>query len=492
LLDQGALFQGRYRHQSTYTGPGHVLLATGSYGYVSGMAQNRWYNRAAKRSEAMFFDPGATLLSGETTPDSETSPRNMLGSTVGDELRLASPSSKVIALALKDRGALALAGRTGTAYFLSESTGHVTTSTYYMRELPPWVADLNARKVVDAAFGKTWDRLLPADRYAEIDDDKHELDVKGLGRSFPKPVTGGLDRPGPDFYRAFQHTPHGLDFTFELARAAVEHEALGTRGLTDLLGISISTTDRVGHAHGPSSQEQHDLVVRTDRALESFLADLERRFRPGELVVVFTSDHGAVPGPEWSAERGLTAHRLKKSAVKEAINQALSARFGPGQWVVALEDPSVYLDHDTINSRKLDHALVQQVAGEATLSLPGILGFHTRTQLLNGWLPPTELAASVARSFSPKHGGDLLLVQAPFSFWGRYAERPTGASHGSPYRYDSDVPLILWGAPFRPGFHGETDMVNLAATLSHVLGVSAPAACEGRVLVEALRPPLPR
>ena len=155
--------------------------------------------------------------------------------------------------------------------------------------------------------------------------------------------------------------------------------------------------------------------------------------------------------------------------------------------MLALEDPSIYLNRAVIDSRKLDAAEVERVAGEATLALPGILGYHTRTQLQNGWLPPTELARAVARSYSPTRSGDVVLVQAPFSFWGKYAEKDSGSTHGSSFRYDTDVPLVFVGKPFRPGSYGETEMVDLAATLAEVLAVGRPAACEGRVLVEALR-----
>jgi predicted AlkP superfamily pyrophosphatase or phosphodiesterase len=363
----------------------------------------------------------------------------------------------------------------------------MSNSTYYGPEVPAWVAAWNSRKPADAFFGKTWDRLLPADRYPEPDDGLLEGGGKGLGRTFPHKVTGKLAKPGPDYYADLQHTPFGIELTFDFARAALDGEKLGKRGVTDLLGISITPTDVGGHAFGPGSQEVHDLVLRLDRALESFLADLDRRFAAGEVLVVFTADHGAVPIPEQSAKAGLEAARLRKATIKGAVNKALSARFGAGEWVVALEDPSVYLDHALIEKNKLDVAEVERVAGEAAQALPGIIGYHTRTALLRGWLPPTELARAVARSYFPARSGDVILVQAPFSFWGKYAEKDWGSSHGSAYRYDTDVPLIFAGKAFRPGAYGEVEMVDLAATLSEVLGVGRPAACEGRVLTEALR-----
>lgn len=487
LLAEGALFQGHYGQQNTYTGPGHSLIVSGSYGYVNGIIQNNYYNRASKRSEAMFFDPSAKLLTGETTPSDETSPRNFHGTTIGDELRLASPSSRVISIALKERAAIAMGGHTGVSFFQSEATGEMTSSTFYMSALPGWAKAFNDKKLADKSFGAAWDRLLPADRYPERDELPYEASPKGIGRTFPRQVTGGLKAPGPEYYAAFQQSPFGIDFTFRFAEEALAAEKLGQRGVTDMLAVSISPTDLAGHSFGPYSQEVHDLALRLDRALEQFLGSVQKRFKAGELVVVLTADHGAVPIPEWSSAQHIAGTRLKKAALKTAINDALSRAYGKGDWVVALEDPSVYLNRELTASKKLDRAAVEQAAGEAALSLAGIIGFHTRTQLLNGWLPPTAQARAVARSFFPVRSGDVVLVQAPFSFWGKYAEKDTGSTHGSAYRYDTDVPLVLAGKPFKPGFYGNAEMVDLAATLARVLGLTPPAACEGEPLERALR-----
>jgi predicted AlkP superfamily pyrophosphatase or phosphodiesterase len=487
LLSEGAVWEGHYGQQNTYTATGHALLASGSYPYVNGIMQNKWYNQKTKRVESMLFDPAAQMLSGETTPEDETSPRNFVGTTVGDELRLASPASKVVSLALKDRGAILLGGHLGQTYFMAEATGEMSSSTYYMSALPEWVKKFNAQKLPDAAFGKTWDRLLPAGRYFDKDDTASEFDGKGFGRTFPHKLTGKLAQPGPDFYSVFTQTPYGLDYTFAFASAALDGEQLGKRGVTDLLGISITPTDIAGHAFGPYSQEMQDMVLRVDRALAAFLGELDRRFKPGEVLVVFTADHGAVPIPEWSQEHNLAGVRTKKATIKKAVEDALGARFGQGKWVVGLEDPSIYLNRELVAQKKLDPAEVERVAGEAVLDLPGFLGYFTRTQLLNGWLPPTRVAQMVARSFSPSRSGDVVTVAAPFSFWGKYAEKDWGTTHGSPFRYDTDVPLVMSGKSFRPGFYGETEMVDLAATLSEVLGLARPAACEGQARIEALR-----
>jgi predicted AlkP superfamily pyrophosphatase or phosphodiesterase len=490
LLDSGAVLDGHYGQQNTYTGPGHALILSGSYGYLNGIIQNKWYNRATGRSEGMLFDPSSSPLTGPAEPGDETSPRNFNGSMLGDELRVASGmASKAIAIALKERGALLLGGKLGTAYFFVESAGLMTTATYYMDSLPAWVTKFNEQKLADQAFGKSWERSAPVGAYtlAGPDDSAYEGDVLGLKKTFPHPVTGGSAKPDAKFYEAFTMTPFGIDYQFAFAKAAVEAENLGGRGVTDLLALSVSSTDLIGHTFGVHSQETEDALIRTDKAIGAFLGWLDARLGKDNYLTVLTADHGATPPPEQSEKLGLGGKRIKKAAIQSAITNALNARFGEGKWVVALEDPSVYLDQKLIADRKLDRAEVERVAGEALLTIPGFAGYFTRTQLERGWLPPTNAARAVARSFYPPRCGDVIAVQAPYSFWGKYGEKDYGGSHGSFYRYDTDVPLVLAGSAFKPGYAGTAEMVDLAATLARVLGVPPPAACEGEVIARILR-----
>ena len=491
-LARGATAVGHYGQQNTYTGPGHALLATGAYGYLNGITQNKWYNRAAGRSEAMLFDPGAHPV-GEKDggPDEETSPRNLLGTTVFDELRLASPASRVVAVALKGRGSLLLGGQLGSGYFFSDQLGGFTTSSHYASELPPWVKQWNDRKLALAAFGSKWERILPAAQYQGTDDAPNEDSIKGLGRTFPHPLTGGQTAPGPAFYEALTHSPVGLDLTIDFALTALTEEKLGQRGVPDALAVSFSSTDLVGHVFGPTSHEYQDMLARLDRAVARLLGEVDKRFAPGEVLIVFTADHGAVPVPEDLARQKLLAARIKKAAIKAAVNKALGERFGAGEWVVALEDPSIYLDAALVRRANVDPQLVEEEAGKAALAVPGMVGFLTRTQILRGAVPPTEAARAVVRSYFPPRGGDVVLVTAPYYFWGKYGERDAGSTHGSFYRYDTDVPVMFLGPGITPGDHGVVEMVDVVATLSHALRLTPPPACEGRPLLQMLRPPAP-
>ena len=490
LMRQGAFAIGRYGQQNTYTGPGHALIATGSYGYLNGITQNKFWNRQSGKAESMLYDPQSTILGEkELTLDDDSSPRNLVGSTAFDELRMSSQDSRVLGIALKARGAILLGGHLGRAYFFSDQTGEFTTSTYYAKDLPDWVKAWNQKKLADAGFNKPWERLLPAESYPTVDNSPFEADLKGLGRVFPHPVNGKLQSPGPGFYETVSYVPLGLDLTMDFARAALAGENLGKRGVTDVLAISISTTDLAGHLFGPFSHEYQDMVLRLDRAIAALLSDLDKQYKPGEVMVLFTADHGAAPIPDEMAQRNMAATRVKKPSIKEKVNKALADQFGiTGDWVVALEDPSIYLSPKLIAQSKADPALVEEIAGRAAMELPGMLGYYTRTQLLRGWLPPTDAAMAVSRSFFPLRGGEVVLVAAPFSFWGKYGDKELGTSHGSFYRYDTDVPILFNGPWFVPGDYGVVDMVDFAATISHSLKTTPPAAAAGRPLTMALKP----
>jgi predicted AlkP superfamily pyrophosphatase or phosphodiesterase len=487
-LARGATAVGHHGQQNTYTGPGQALIATGAYGYLNGVTQNKWFNRATGRSEAMMFDPESRVL-GEKDggPEEETSPRNLVGTTLFDELRMANSASKVIAVALKGRGSLLLGGQLGQSYFFSDQFGGFTSSSFYGSELPEWVRRWNARKPADAAFGQKWERLLPAQLYQGSDDAPYEGEVKGMGKTFPHALTGGLSAPGPAFYEAITHAPTGIDLEIDFALSAMAEEQLGQRGVTDVLAVSISGTDLAGHIYGPFSHEYQDMVARLDRGVARLLGEIDKRFTASEVVILFTADHGAVPIPEALAQQRLLAGRIKKANIKAVVNKALSERFGAGEWVVALEDPSIYLDANLVAKAKVDPQLIEEEAGKAALTLPGMIGFMTRTQILRGAVPPTEAARAVVRSYFPPRGGDVVLLTAPYYFWGKYGEKAAGSTHGSFYRYDTDVPVMLVGSGFVPGQHGVIEMVDVAATLAQVLNLTPPPACEGRPVLRMIR-----
>ncbi|MDF2439431.1 MAG: hypothetical protein JWN98_415, partial [Abditibacteriota bacterium] len=320
-----------------------------------------------------------------------------------------------------------------------------------------------------------------------------ETDFKNIGRAFPHVLSDPTGKPTAGFYEAFTATPAANAYQFAAAQAAIENEALGTDQYTDILGLSLTATDIAGHAWGPDSHEVQDLIVRLDGQLGDFIEAVNRRFRGNEVLWALTADHGACPLPEHMASLGFEAGRIKKKAIEDVINGALNTRFGAlaaGQkWVLALEDPAIYLNRVLIAEKKLSFAEVQRVAGEASLAVPGMMAYYTREQLLSGTLPDNPWAQAFERSYHAERGGDVLLQTKPFYFWGSYGERDAGSTHGSPYDYDSHVPLIFAGAGVRPGRYAmNVEIVDLAPTLATLMGINAPSGNEGRALHELFAP----
>lgn len=491
LTRGGAVFtQAHHRHGTTYTGPGHASIASGSYGYRHGIVGNYWYNPASGKREGILYDPEHPLVGCiRLDSDADNSPARFLATSLSDQLQLTYPTSRAVSIAVKDRAAVLLGGKLGSSYWFSGETGGLTTSTYYRNDLPGWLVRFNSRHIPDSYYGKRWEPLLPASAYQIMADrgNEHATELKGFGRSFPHTLSSKSGKPDEAFYEAFTTTPHANAYELQAAEAAIEGEQLGRHSTPDILNISLTANDYIGHTFGPDSREVMDATVATDRHLADFRAWINQRFKPGEVVWALTADHGATPVPEVAREHGLPASRIRRVTLREAISKALVQAYGPGDWIVGLEDPSLYLNHKLIRDKGLDPAAVERVAAHAADELPTVAAAWTRSQFIDGGLPDTELARMYARAFHVRHSGDVVIVPEPYCFWGKHAEKDTGSTHGSPYSYDTHVPLIIAGAGVRPGSYTfPVEIVDLAPTLAHLIGINEPSCSEGRVLHQAL------
>ncbi|MCS6818150.1 MAG: alkaline phosphatase family protein [Blastocatellia bacterium] len=494
LLTHGAAFTNcHYEHAPTVTAPGHATIATGATPAVHGIINNDWYDREMGQIVTSVSDPSRHVVGASSGRAS--SPHRLLGTTFADELRLSTNfRSKVITLSYKDRSAILLGGKLANlALWFDETSGSFITSDYYVSALPEWAARFNAARPADRYFGARWEKAFPEAAYAFAapDDRPEETPLPGGSRTFPHHITGGLTQPGPAFYTAFTFTPFANEVLVELAKRAIEGEQLGRDEFPDLLAISFSTNDLVGHYFGPDSQEVVDLTLRTDRALASLLAYLDSR-PDANYVLALTADHGVAPIPEYAARMKLGSRRISPTLVRQAIEEALSARFGEGPWIEPkalplLSSGFVYLNREAIVRKQLDAAAVEQMAGEAALKVPGIARYYTRTQLLEGRFPTDLVGRRVAASFHPTRSPDVTLVPEPFAF---ISGGRTGTTHGSPYSYDAHVPLILFGRRIVPGIYRHTcTPADLAPTLAALLGIEIPAGATGRILQEAIRLP---
>ncbi|MCI0489149.1 MAG: alkaline phosphatase family protein [Blastocatellia bacterium] len=488
LTGEGALFtDANYDYIPTYTAPGHAAIFTGSVPARNGIVGNTWYDRQAGRVRVMVSDDSARVVTndGPAARTGAPSPRVLIGTTIGDQMRLASNlKSRVIAVSYKDRSAVLPGGqRPNGAYWFDSSSGAFVTSDYYFKELPDWVKKFNSAKGVDKYFGAKWERALPSDVYERAGSGNSSNEANKSGK-FPYTITGGDAKPGPRFYNAFQATPFASEYLVDFAEAAIEAESLGSDSFPDLLSISFSTPDLVGHAHGPDSEEVLDIYVRLDRVIADLLGKVDRRVGRGNTLVVVTGDHGVSPVPEYISSIGMDAGRLSPRDIVEAANRSVVARFGEGKWVQGFVNDQLYLDRSLIADRKVDSAEVERLAGEAALTVPGIVSYFTRSDIIKGRIQAGSLSRRVMNGFNSARSGDVWVITRPFMF---VAEGNLAATHGSPYSYDTHVPVILWGPGIRRGrYHAECSPADIAPTLAVLLNIEPPSNRTGRVLAEAL------
>ena len=509
LVRHGASWtQSNYDHIPTYTAPGHATMTTGAYPAESGIIGNEWLDRASGKRITSVSDESVKLLGGNAT-DAASSPSRLVASTIGDELRLVTNDrSKVIGISVKDRSAILPAGRhANAAYWFSITTGAMVSSTYYFNQLPGWVSNFNAAKRADKYFGAKWERLHPEAEYlkrAGVDAPSWEkVSAWGDTNSFPHTITGGLTAPGRNFYIALDYSPFTNDILGSFAQEAIVNEQLGQDDDTDVLTVSFSANDYVGHRFGPYSQEVMDVTLRTDRNIATLLDFVDARVGLANSLVTFTSDHGVSPIPEHAAALGLGGGRLQFRDVIGKIQAAISARYNPQG---KLPDPSldyllrfnegaatrewfinstIYFNYDALKRDGVNLEEFSQVVVSAALTVPGIARCFSRLQLLRGATSVTDpIERRVLHGFYPSRSGDVVMVAEPY----KYIAETITATHGSAYSYDTHVPMIIMGPGVNAGRYWESaSPADIAPTLSALLRITAPTNSTGRVLIEALK-----
>ena len=510
LMRDGASWtQSNYDHMPTYTAPGHGTMMTGAYPAESGIIGNEWLDRASGKRVTSVSDESVKLLGGLPN-DPASSPRRLMASTVGDELRLATNDrAKVIGISVKDRSAILPAGRhANAAYWFSWTSGTMVSSTYYFNQLPAWVTAFNAAKPAKQYFGAKWERLLPESEYVKrvgADNPSWEnVIAAGDTNSFPHTITGGAktfdDR---NFYTALDYTPFTNDILLSFAQQAIVNEQLGQDDDTDVLTVSFSANDYVGHRFGPYSQEVMDVTLRTDRTIATLLDFIDAHVGLANTLVALTADHGVSPIPEHAAAMGLGGGRVPFASVMGKIQAAISARYNPHgkspdptadyllrfteagtsrEWFL---NNNIYFNYDALKRDGVNVEELSQVVVAAALTVPGIARCFSRSQLLRGATSVTDpIERRALHGFYPARSGDVVMVAEPY----KYIAETITATHGSPYSYDTHVPTIIMGAGVTPGRYLEpASPADIAPTLSALLRITAPSNSTGRVLIEALK-----
>jgi hypothetical protein len=488
LERDGAWFQDcHYPYANTVTGAGHASVAAGCSPDRHGVVGNEWYDREHKtkvncvgseRYERVPPAPGGT---GATKMYPGVSPERLLAPTLADALKAATGgAARVVSLSFKDRGAVLPGGVRPDACYWFDG-GRFVTSTYYRDRPHDWVADYNAGRAADRWFGRQWTRLRPDldyRRYSGPDDMPGEGKGAGQGVTFPHPFPG-VPRPFTgSYYSALYDSPFGNDVLLDLARRAIDAERLGRHDAPDLLCLSFSSNDAVGHTWGPDSQEVLDVTLRTDLVVRDLLAYLDAKVGEGRYVLALTADHGVCPLPEVARAQGKDAGRIPPSLLKTRANAFLTATFGGSartRWVEEAADPWVYLNEEVARAHGLETAKVAEALAAWLKRQPGIQAAYTRAQLLHG-LPPEAVGQSVRRSFYPDRCGDVAVVVKPY-----YIVWPdqTGTTHGTPHPYDTHVPLLVYGPGVKKGVRRDRVTPQAAAVvLARALGIAPPEKAE--------------
>jgi predicted AlkP superfamily pyrophosphatase or phosphodiesterase len=489
LERQGASFSHcQYPFAFTFTGPGHASIVTGCSPVKHGVVGDYWL----ERTTGSEVDCGVSgdfqpVPIGEAAGNGGSSPLALFTPTVGDVLKTATQGrARVVSLSLKDRSAVLMGGRKPDAcYWLDLWSGRFMTSTYYRNRLADWVADFNRARPADRWFGKDWTRLRPEldyVRYSGPDDVPAEDRAWFQGRTFPHPMMGGLSEPGRDYYGAVACSPLGNELLLGLVKRAIEAEHLGRNEAPDLLCVSFSANDDVGHAWGPDSQEVLDMTLRSDVIVRDLLDELDRRVGRGRYLFVVTADHGVCPLPEVSQARGKDAKRIAPSLLVKRAEQFLSERFGrPGEkarWILGRADNWIYLNSKLLDSRKIESEKVQTALVDWFKQQPGVMSAFSRFELSQ---KPADasLKSRVQASFYEGRCGDVAIILKPYYL---FTSGLRGTLHGSPHEYDTHVPLLVYGSEV--AVQRRTEPVTplaIAAILCKALRVPPPAQAEATI-----------
>lgn len=468
FLDHGAYFPNcNYNYANTRTAPGHSTLFTGAYSNGHGIAANEWWDAKKKRMVTSVEDEETKLVG---VPDSKAgaSPHNLMGDTLGDELRLATQgNSRVFALSLKDRSAILPGGfAANAAYWIEPQSGVWLTSTYYRSDLPKWAQDFNSNRPA-----KYWNREWKNAQGATLASTAHRKGKNGTEAGF---------------YEVVASTAFGNEYELEFAKELVVYENVGRGPATDLLTISLSPNDILGHRVGPDSPEMAQMALDLDHQLADFFNFLGHQVGLANVWIALSADHGVSTLPDSVKRLHIPAANLGASKLEEQINAAMAAKFSPGHAAsyVRLDYPDAWLDQDLFTAAHIRERDAEVAVGEA-MKQAGMRDYYTKSQLAQGEVPNTAMGRKYLNSYSPEGSWYVLGVPDFYTVGGA-----NGTDHASPYNYDTHVPLAFYGLPFRAGtYRNPVEPIDLVPTLASLLGINAPTHSVGRVLTEALAPP---
>jgi len=471
----------QYNYVPTYTAPGHTSIYTGTTPARHGIIANDWYHRAKAASTYCTDDPSVSTVGASTVKVGQMSPRNLLTTTVGDELRIASNKrSKVIALALKDRSAILPGGHlANAAYWFDGESGNWVSSTFYQPQLPEWLTEFNKLQKAKTYLNQTWKPLLPLNLYTEslADQNTYETPFKGTTQTtFPYDLNALMAKNGGQ--NLIRSTPFGNTFTKDFAIETITKENLGKDEFTDLLCVSFSSPDYIGHQFGPDAIETEDCYIRLDLEIAELISFAEKQVGKENLVIFLTADHGGATVPAYLMDQRAPGGYMDYKPLKDSVNSWVKRSYNAENWFMELNNEQLYLNEDAIvKSGKT----VEEVEDFLASKLPFFEGIRsvTTASILKKQACPEGSLKFIQKGFHPKRSGNVFITLEPN--WMEFSK--TGTTHGSPYSYDTRVPMLWYGWKIQ---HGETAspyyIDDIASTVSWILNIPFPNANSGNPL----------
>ena len=485
LLNQGFSCENTMiPYVPTITACGHTCIYTGSVPAIHGIVGNGWFDPQKMRSVYCTEDSLVSTVGAEAGLPGAMSPRNMQVTTICDELNLATNfKSKVIGIAIKDRGGILPAGHSANAaYWYDSRNGKWITSTYYMKELPKWVQDFNAQKQIDKYYGMGWNTLYPINTYVQSTADEKPYEGVPFGaeqKGFPY----DLKKFANTNYGVIASTPYGNTLTVEMAKAALTNEQLGADNVTDILALSFSSPDYIGHTFGPNSVELEDNYLRLDKDLGSFFKFLDEKVGKGQYLVFLSADHAVAHVPGFMKEHKLPGGLAPSGRWTQDLSKILNEQFGSTRLIIGNYNHQLYLNHPLIDSLKLDEAAIRKTIVKYLSRQPEVSRVFELDKLMEVSLP-ARLRDMVANGYNQHLSGDIEVILQS----GYMEGAATGTTHSAWQPYDAHIPLLFYGWHITPGkTNRETYMTDIAPTLAALLRIQMPSGNVGAVIQEVAK-----
>ncbi len=476
-----------YNYVPTYTGPGHASIYTGTYPAMHGIISNRWFERKTGKNVYCCEDKSYVTLGEGGKEEGEMSPQRCITTTVGDELRLSNnKKSKVIGIALKDRGAILPSGHmANAAYWFSSKTGNWISSNFYANTLPSWVIEFNQQKLSDKYLSQKWETSYPISDYKEClsDDNNYEESFKGeLKPIFPHDLPAlKLLNEG---YGILKEVPFGNTITKDFAISTIKAEEMGKNNVTDMLTISFSSTDYVGHRFGISSIELEDTYIKLDKDLAELFNFLDSYLGKENVLLFLTADHGAVENPQYLIDSKINAAFVDEKEITIGLKSLLKQNFCDSL-LLSFSNEQVFFNHKLIETKKINYSIIEELTIKYLASQLNVRQVLKSSDLLSNQY--TDVPRSLVQNgFSPTRSGDIIVVYEP-SVIESFNDKK-GTTHGAPYSYDTHVPLIWWGYKIKKDENVTAiNITDIAPTISQFLNIQYPSGCVGKPIVELFK-----